>query len=81
LETARNTIAHGLFRNFEPNHQVESRAQPGQDRHQTLRLRQRSGKPIKHKSVPAMQAQPVFDEFNDDFVRNQIAMLNDFSSF
>jgi hypothetical protein len=38
LETARNAVVHGVFRNFEPNRQIKRCPQPGQDRHQTLRL-------------------------------------------
>src|SRR6266568_671207 len=81
LETARNAVAHRLFRDFQPNHQVESSPQPGQDRHQALRLGQRSGKPIEHEAMSAVQTQPVFDQSNDDLVRDQIAVLDDFSGF
>ena len=30
--------------------------------------------------MSAMQTQPVFDQFNDDLVRDQAAVLSDFSS-
>src|SRR6266566_1682363 len=78
LETARDTVAHSLFRHFEPNRQVESCAQSRQDRRQTFSLWEGSGKTVKDESMAAVQAQPVFDQFNNDFVRNEVAALQHF---
>jgi hypothetical protein len=79
LQPARNTVEHSLFRDFEPNRQIESGSQPRQDRHQTLGLGQGSRKTIKDEPVSSVQAQPIFNKFNDDFVRNQAAVLDDLS--
>ena len=66
---------HGFLGNIEPDRQIERRVMPLQNRLQAFRLRDRARKSIEHKPVPAMQAQPVFDQFDDDLVRNQSAML------
>src|SRR4029453_17487284 len=68
LETAGNAVVHGLFRNFEQNRQVERCPTPAQNRHQTLRLGQRPWKTVKNESVTAVQTQPIFNQFNDDFI-------------
>src|SRR6266568_5381280 len=78
LQTASNAVAHSLFRHFEPNRQVESCAQPRQDRRQTFSLWEGPGKAVKDESMAAVQAQPVLDQFNNDFIRNQVAALQYF---
>src|SRR5437899_12696485 len=58
LETARDTVAHSLFRHFEPNRQVDGCAQSRQDRRQAFSLREGSGQTATHESMAAPQAQP-----------------------
>src|SRR4029450_12610790 len=53
-EPARNAVAHSRPRNCEPNRQIERCPQPGQDRHQTFRLWQRSWTTRKTKCVNAL---------------------------
>ena len=55
--------------------------QPRQNRHQAFRLWQRSWKTVENESVAAMQTQPVFNQFNDNFVGNEAAVLDDFGGF
>jgi hypothetical protein len=81
LKTSRNAIAHRLFGYFEPNYEIKRSAQPGQDRHQALRLREGSGKSVKDKSMTTVQAQPIFNKFNDNFIRNEFTMLDNFGGF
>src|SRR6266536_127459 len=78
LETAGDTVTHSLLRHFKPDCQIEGSTQPRQDRHQTLRLWQRPGKTVEYKPVATVQAQPVFDEFDDNFVRDETAVLDHF---
>jgi hypothetical protein len=61
LKPTGDAIAHRLFRDFQPDREVQSGTQSRQDGHQAFGLSQRPGKTIEHKSVTAMQAQPIFD--------------------
>ena len=53
---------------------------PGKNRRQTFGLWHRSRKPIENETVPAVQPQPVFNQFTIDFIRDQSAMLMIFGS-
>src|SRR5689334_11091387 len=68
LQTARNSFANGLFRYLEPNGEVERRMMSFQDFLQTLPLRQSAGKSIEDKTVAAVQAQPIVDQSDNDFI-------------
>src|SRR5438034_7822789 len=78
LQTASNAVVHSLFRHLEPNRQVESCAQPRQDRRQTFSLWEGSRKTVKDESMAPVQPQPAFDQYNNDSIRNQAAALQHF---
>lgn len=75
LESAPDPFAHGFLGNFEPNRHIERRVMLLQNTLKTFGLRERAWKPIKHKTITAVQPKPVFDELDNNFIRNQSTLL------
>ena len=44
-------------------------------------MRNRARKPIENKTVRSVQAHIIFDQIDDDFIAQQLAMLGRFRDF
>ena len=75
LQPVRDPITDGLRGDIEPDRQIEGRPKTSQNVPQAFRLRDRAREAIENKPMATVQPQPVFDEFNNNLVGNQFAML------
>ena len=73
LQTAQDTIAHSVLRNIQPDREVERGAMTSQDGLQAFRLRSRSREAVEDKPLATVQAQPILDQADNNFIRHQVA--------
>src|SRR3954468_10519668 len=81
LQSPADSVVYRFLRNFEPDREIERGLKPGQNGVQAFSLRQSARESVEHEPGTAMQTQPVFDQADDDFVRNQSALLRNLRCF
>src|SRR6478672_1931400 len=75
LQTMRDAILDRLRGHVEPDRQIERRLVALQNAMQRFRLRNRARKTVEDEAVRAVQTDPVFDQLDDDLVRNEFAVF------
>ena len=71
----RNAIANRFCRNVKPDGKIERSAMPLQHGLQRFGLRNGAREAVKDKTVRAVKPHVILDQFDDDLVRHQFAVL------
>ena len=78
LEPMRDAVFDCLRGHVEPDREIQWGAMPLQNTLEGFGLRNRARKTVEDEAVRAVQANPVFNQFDDDHVRDELAVFRVF---